>query len=155
MNGLYSVSLVSMYSEMLKLRRPGEEGEKTCRAADKSSKIRQICSLCRCEINPLPETSYTLPVGVDIRIRHYHRTQARRVTEFVVQLEIEIRNEWKPVIRYDSAHGFAHIDRYNLRGRARKERLELSFSEALTRAERDIKQNWSVYRERFLRGEWP
>jgi hypothetical protein len=52
MNGLYSVSLVSMYSEMLKLRRPGEEGEKTCRAADKSSKIRQICSLCRCEINP-------------------------------------------------------------------------------------------------------
>ena len=104
---------------------------------------------------PLPETSYTLPVGVDIRIRHYHRTQARRVTEFVVQLEIEIRNEWKPVSRYDSAHGFAHIDRYNLRGRARKERLELSFSEALTRAERDIKQNWSVYRERFLRGEWP
>jgi len=98
---------------------------------------------------PLPETSYTAPVGIDIRIRHYHRTQARRVMEFVVQLEIEIRNEWKPVIGYDSAHGFAHIDRYNLRGRARKERLELSFSEALTRAERDIKQNWSIYRERF------
>jgi hypothetical protein len=28
-------------------------------------------------------------------------------------------------------------------------------SEALTRAERDIKQNWAVYRERFLKGEWP
>jgi hypothetical protein len=70
-------------------------------------------------------------------------------------LEIEIHNEWKPVIRYDTAHGFAHIDRYNLRGRAKKERLALSFGEALTRAEREIKQNWSVYRERFLRGEWP
>jgi hypothetical protein len=23
------------------------------------------------------------------------------------------------------------------------------------RAERDIKQNWSVFRDRFLRGEWP
>jgi hypothetical protein len=31
----------------------------------------------------------------------------------------------------------------------------LGFNEALTLAERDIKQNWSVYRERFLRGEWP
>ena len=40
----------------------------------------------------------------------------------------------------DTAHGFAHIDRYNLRGRAKKERLALSFSEALTRAEREIKQ---------------
>ena len=61
---------------------------------------------------------------------------------------------WKPVIRYDTAHGYAHIDRYNLRGRSKKERLPLSFSEALTRAERDIKQNWSVYRDRFLKGEW-
>src|SRR5262249_58803539 len=61
---------------------------------------------------------------------------------------------WKPVIRYDTAHGCAHIDRYNLRGRSKKERLPLSFSEALTRAERDIKQKWSVYRDRFLKGEW-
>jgi len=45
--------------------------------------------------------------------------------------------------------------RYNLRGRSKKDRLALSFGEALTRAERDIKQNWSVYRERFLKGEWP
>ena len=58
------------------------------------------------------------------------------------------------MIRYDTAHGFAHIDRYSLRGRAKKERL-VEFGEALTRAEREIKQNWSVYRERFLRGEWP
>jgi hypothetical protein len=28
--------------------------------------------------------------------------------------------------------------------------LALSFGEALTRAERDIKQNWSVFRERFF-----
>ena len=108
-----------------------------------------------CEIRALPETNYTLPVGSDTRIRHYHRTQARKVVEFSVQLEIEIHNEWRPVIRYDTAHGFAHIDRYNVRGRAKKERLALNFGEALTRAEREIKQNWSVYRERFLRGEWP
>jgi hypothetical protein len=77
------------------------------------------------------------------------------VVEFVVQLEVEVRDTWKPVIRYDTAHGYGHIDRYNLRGRSKKERLALSFSEALTWAKRDIKQDWSVYRERFLRGEWP
>lgn len=103
----------------------------------------------------MPETNYTLPVGTDTRIRHYHRTQGRRVVEFVVQLEVDFRDEWRPIIRYDTAHGYAHIDRYNLKGRAKKERLRLSFGEALTRAERDIKQNWVVYRERFLRGEWP
>jgi hypothetical protein len=103
----------------------------------------------------LPETVYTLPVSTDTRIRHYHRTEGRRVLQFVVQLEVEVGGEWKPVIRYDTAHRFAHIDRYNLKGRAKKEQLALGFGEALTRAERDIKQNWLNYRERFLKGEWP
>jgi hypothetical protein len=103
----------------------------------------------------LPETVYTLPVSTDTRIRHYHRTEGRRVLQFVVQLEVELGGEWKPVIRYDTAHRFAHIDRYNLKGRVKKERFALGFGEALTRAERDIKQNWFTYRERFLKGEWP
>ena len=70
-------------------------------------------------------------------------------------MEVEVRDAWKPVIRYDrpmdmrTLIGIICVD-----GRKRK-RLALSFSEALTRAERDIKQNWSVYREQFLRGEWP
>ncbi|MDP2603202.1 MAG: hypothetical protein Q8S00_11500 [Deltaproteobacteria bacterium] len=103
----------------------------------------------------MPETSYTLPVLTDTRIRHYHRTQSGKVVEFVVQLEVEVRGIWKPAIRYDTAHGFAHIDRYNLKGRAKKEKLALSFGQALTRAEREIKQNWLAYRARFLKGEWP
>ena len=47
------------------------------------------------------------------------------MVEFVVQLEVEVRDAWKPVIRYDTAHGYAHIDRYNLRGRSKKDRLAL------------------------------
>jgi hypothetical protein len=42
-----------------------------------------------------------------------------------------------------------------LRGNRRKESLHLGHAEALTRAERDLKQNWFTYRERFLRGEFP
>ena len=101
------------------------------------------------------ETSYTISVWTDTRVRHYHRTHGGKVVEFAVKLEVGIRGTWKVIVRYDTAHGFAHIDRYNLKGRSRKERLELSFAGALTRAERDIKQNWRLYRERFLKGEFP
>ena len=77
------------------------------------------------------------------------------MVHFLIQLEVEVQGVWKEVIRYDTAHGFAHIDRFSGRGRKKKERLDLSFSEALTRAERDIKQNWLTYREQFLEGKFP
>jgi hypothetical protein len=103
----------------------------------------------------LPERRYTLPVGIDTRIRHFHRTEKGRVVKFLIQLEVQIEGSWAGVVRYDTAHGYAHIDRFNLRGKKKKERLNLTFKEALTRAERDIKQNWLMYRERFLKGEFP
>ncbi len=75
--------------------------------------------------------------------------------KFTIQLEVEAKGRWRAAIRYDTAHGYAHIDRFNLQGKRRKEILRLDFAEALTRAERDIKQNWTTYRERFLKGEFP
>ncbi|HET8562412.1 MAG TPA: hypothetical protein VFM35_00935 [Candidatus Binatia bacterium] len=72
-----------------------------------------------------------------------------------MQLELEIKGKWQAVIRYDTAHGYAHIDRFNLEGKRRKETLHLSLSDALTRAERDIKQNWQHFREALLRGDFP
>jgi len=77
----------------------------------------------------------------------------KAVTE--VPLEVRVEGAWGEVIRYDTAHGFAHIDRYNLKGEARKERLKLGYDEALNRAERDIKGNWAIYRDRFLKGDFP
>ncbi|MBI3660267.1 hypothetical protein HY230_07330 [Candidatus Acetothermia bacterium] len=97
------------------------------------------------------KTAYTIPFPPDVIIRIEHVIERGRVVEFVVQLEVK----GKPVKRYDTAHGFAHIDRYNLKGKQKKERLYLGYNTALTFAELDIKQNWLIYRERFLRGEWP
>jgi hypothetical protein len=96
-------------------------------------------------------TEYAIPFPPDVLIRVGHTIEKGRVIEFIVQLEVR----GKPVKRYDTAHGFAHLDRYNLKGNQKKERLQLSFNAALTLAERAIKQNWSIYRERFLAGEWP
>ncbi len=103
----------------------------------------------------MAEVEYLLPVWIDTRIRHSHRTEQRRIVAFSLQLEVEVEDGWKPIIRYDTAHGSAHIDRFNLRGKLRKEWLIEGFRDALARAERDLKQNWQVYRERFLRGEFP
>jgi len=57
------------------------------------------------------------------------------------------------VIRYDSAHGFAHIDRYYLDGRKVKKELNLNLSEALTLADEDIKEDWKEYQKAFLEGK--
>jgi len=92
---------------------------------------------------------------MDSRIRHYHRTDRRRVVEFSIQLEVKVRDDWRAVIRYDTVHGAAHIDRFTIAGKRQKEWLRLDFREALVRAERDLKQNWLTYRERFFRGGFP
>lgn len=99
----------------------------------------------------MSKTDYSIPVLLDTEIRVRHTVQRGKVIEFMVQLEVQ----GETVIRYDSAHGFAHIDRYNLKGERKKERLKLDFNDALTLAERDIKGNWPIYRERFLKGGFP
>jgi len=56
-----------------------------------------------------------------------------------------------PVVRYDSSHGFAHRDLFDMRGQKRKTPLfTTDRNDALTFAESDIKDNWEIYRQRFL-----
>ncbi len=95
---------------------------------------------------------YVTQLGSDGRRRTRHVRIDNRIIEFVVQYEIQIENKWYPVIRYDTAHGFAHKDKMSYSGEVTKE--ELPFSEynlALTYAEKDLKDNWKVYRENFLK----
>ena len=61
-------------------------------------------------------TEYVLPLGVDVRKRHFHITEKGEVKSFMVQLEVKV-GKWVPVIRYDCAHSVAHIDYYNIKGK--------------------------------------
>jgi len=97
------------------------------------------------------EKTYLIRLGEGSRKRHYHQTERGRVVAFMGQLEIEVEEGiWKPVLRYDCAHDFTHRDRYNLDGEQQKDDLRLSYGEALNLADRDINQNWEIYKERFL-----
>jgi hypothetical protein len=94
-----------------------------------------------------------MPLGQNTRKRHYHETDKGKVTGFVVQMEVFVSGQWRVVFRYDSAHGFPHVDRYYLDGRMVKKELHLKFSEALVLADEDIKENWKIYQKAFVEGK--
>lgn len=98
-------------------------------------------------------TEYVIPLGNNARKRHYHEIEKGKVARFRVQLEVFTNNIWQVIIRYDSAHGFIHIDQYSLDGNKIKKELHLNFSEALTLADEDIKENWKAYQKTFLEGK--
>jgi len=85
-------------------------------------------------------------VAVRVRFTHDHG----KITTFVVQLECSIADHWYPVIRYDTAHGFAHCDVLKPDGSQEKHSISVrDFNDALTYAQNDLRANYRRYCERF------
>ena len=71
----------------------------------------------------------------------------------MVQIEVLIGGRWKPVVRFDTAHGFAHRDLIHPSGKVDKTPLFLhTWGEALDFAEADLKSNWEGYIDQYRRG---
>ena len=70
----------------------------------------------------------------------------------VVQYETSLGEEWQPVARYDTAHGFFHLDVCTSRGAMKYRILVPDLGQALTFAIDDLKTNWRVYKQRFQGG---
>jgi hypothetical protein len=86
------------------------------------------------------------------RYRHYHVSKAKKIVEFRIQLETLVKNEWCAVVRYDTAHGKAHRDIIHLNGSQTKDWFEgYTIEEVLTIGQKDILENWSSYRDRFMK----
>jgi len=66
------------------------------------------------------EREFVLLLSHDSRVRHYHSRLKQQVVEFMVQLEINVKGEWRPVVRYDTAHGFAHREFFHSDGKVEK-----------------------------------
>lgn len=95
---------------------------------------------------------YVSPLGFDGRRRARHVRIEGKVVEFIVQYELKILDEWYPVVRYDTAHGFAHKDKLTFNSRVTKEDMPFDdFNLALTFAEKDLRDNWQEYRAQFLK----
>ena len=86
------------------------------------------------------------------RYRHYHVWKESQITEFRIQLEVLIGGEWYAVVRYDTAHGRPHRDVLKPNGKQTKEWFDgYSAAEVLTLGQKDIIENWTVYRDHFLK----
>ena len=91
----------------------------------------------------------------DNSLRAEFELERGKVLKFMVQLECKFAesDEFKAVIRYDTAHGFAHLDRLHPYQQAEKSTMATQdYNEALTFAIGDLVKNWSGYRRRYE--EW-
>ena len=76
------------------------------------------------------------------------------VRSFTVQFEVWTGADWRPAVRYDSAHGHAHRDTLDWDGRVvDKLWLEptLPLNEAMVLGEQDLIGNAAAYLEAFIR----
>ncbi len=98
------------------------------------------------------EVEYLIRLGATDRYRHKHIREKEKIVYFRIQLETMIEDQWYPIVRYDTSHGYAHRDLINRRGKVQKTPLFIhDYEDALTFAESDLKTNWEIYKERFLR----
>jgi hypothetical protein len=78
--------------------------------------------------------------------------EGRTMVKFSVQYRAKIREEWRPIVRFDTAHGCAHQDVSYPDGTQKTREMKLDdYGVALTQALRDVKARWEFYRERYER----
>jgi hypothetical protein len=84
-----------------------------------------------------------------------------KILDYMVQLEVQVGDEWRPVVRYDPADRGPHCDIIRLDGEEKDEEqnfpfdINVGYKAALQYADEDIERHWSTYKERFLKGKWP
>lgn len=97
---------------------------------------------------------YFREINERTRLRVLVLTERGRVGRFVVQLETFDQNTWTPICRYDTSHGFAHLDILHAKGAADKIRIEATdFKQALDIAFADLLTNWERYIKAYLEGD--
>jgi hypothetical protein len=88
------------------------------------------------------ETAFIYPLSEELedRLRVSTFREKAAVVKFVVQYEALINDSWRPIVRYDTSHGFAHKDIIHYRGEVDKQPLFFQdFNIALTFAIQDLK----------------
>ena len=88
----------------------------------------------------------------EARVRCRYRRSARRIVEYTVQLEILYQGDWRPVVRFDNAHGFCHRDELHPDGsQVKAPYFAGDANETFTTAIEDIQSHWESHMNRYLR----
>jgi hypothetical protein len=87
----------------------------------------------------------------EVRLRCSYKRRGKRILLYKVQVEIKHGGRWKPVVRYDNAHGFCHRDILHPDGTQDKTPTFVGDANAtFTLAIKEAIANWEAQRTRFL-----
>jgi hypothetical protein len=87
----------------------------------------------------------------EARMRCSYRRRGRRILQYTVQLEIFHSNDWRPVVRFDNAHGFCHRDDIHPDGSQDKTAMFVGdANDTFTLAIKEVQTGWESHRTRFL-----
>ena len=93
------------------------------------------------------EFIYQLATDLQDRLRVKATKNRGRIVSFVVQYEAFIHGRWRAIVRYDTAHRFAHRDILHPDGSVEKQPLNFpGLNLAFTFAVQDLKSLWRWYR---------
>lgn len=88
------------------------------------------------------EYLYYLTAELTDRLRVFAQKEKGMILQFVVQYEALMSGKWQPVVRYDTAHGFAHKDVMTATGKTIKQPLFFeTYNLTFTHATLDLKAN--------------
>lgn len=91
------------------------------------------------------------PTAADL-IRVTFDKENDHIVQFSVQYLALMRDEWQPIVRFDTAHGRAHMDISHPDGTQDTRELHTQdFNAALTWAIEQGRAHWESYRERYER----
>ena len=98
------------------------------------------------------EREWILGVLLDeVRIRCRYRRRGNQVLEYTVPLEIWQDETWRPIVRYDNAHGFCHCDTIHADGTQDKVPIYRGDANSnFTWAIKELRATWQSQRARFL-----
>jgi len=84
------------------------------------------------------------------RYRHYRAWQGKQILEFRLQYEGLMGSEWVAILRYDAVDGHRHRDiLYPKQAETQEWSNEYTHTDVLVIGQRDIMENWPIYRQRF------
>jgi hypothetical protein len=103
------------------------------------------------DAKPTTRTWFVIVADGEARIRCRYDRLRKQILRFAVQLEILHQGTWRPVVRYDNAHGFCHRDPLHPDGTPDKTRILVGdLNESFTYAIEDLRANWEAHHARFL-----
>ncbi len=98
------------------------------------------------------KVKYNIFLSQTDQVRIDFTKEKKKITAFMAQYEFKIKKDWIPVIRYDTSHGFAHCDKLYPDKTKKKIILHLkNWNKALTFAICDLKNNWEIYKNLYLK----